>query len=106
MQEILFYMTMETQFYILLSLKTINGFVNYAQYFIGNDRNGAENLFSQLNGTKIPNESIALHIDFMETVEELPVKVKTIACTLNELSDNLRIITRELFRRYNLDELN
>jgi hypothetical protein len=97
---------METQFYILLSLKTVKGFVNYAQYFIGSDRKGAEDLFDQLNGTKLPNESTALHIDFMETVDELPVKVKTIGCTLDELSENLKVLTWELFRRHNLDALN
>jgi hypothetical protein len=97
---------METQFYILLSLKMVKGYINYAQYFIGNEKQAAENLFSELQGTRTPTESTALHIDLMETVDELPVKVETIGCTLDELSENLKVITRELFRRHNLHELN
>jgi hypothetical protein len=106
MQVPLFYdPAMETQFYILLSLKTVKGYINYAQYFIGNEKQAAENLFGELQGSRIPTDSTSLHIDLMETVDELPVKVKTIGCTLDELSENLKVITRELFRRHNLNEL-
>jgi hypothetical protein len=41
---------METQFYILLSLKTQQGFADYGQYFFGNDRKAAYGLFTQLKG--------------------------------------------------------
>jgi hypothetical protein len=106
LQGLLFFLPMETQFYILLSLKTVKGFVNYGQYFIGNDRQAAENLFGEMNGIRIITDSTALHIDLMETVNELPLKVETIGCTLDELSENLKMLTRELFRRHNLDEFN
>ena len=39
---------METQFYILLSLKTTQGYVDYGQYFFGDDREAAYQLFRQL----------------------------------------------------------
>jgi len=41
---------MQTQFYILLSLKTTQGFVDYGQYFFGNERDAAYGLFRQLKG--------------------------------------------------------
>lgn len=94
---------METQFYILLSLKTKQGFVNYGQYFLGDDRSAANELFDQLKGDR--DLAAPLHIDLMETVAELPVRIKTICCSLDELGANCKLITRELFRLKNLEEM-
>lgn len=96
---------METQFYILLSLKTNRGFVNYGQYFFGNDRQAAYTLFDQLKGKDQIIDGGLLHIDLMETVNELPVKIKTICCTLDEMGANCKLIAREVFRLKNLEEM-
>ncbi|TSJ36627.1 hypothetical protein FO440_22635 [Mucilaginibacter corticis] len=96
---------METQFYILLSLKTAKGFVDYGQYFFGNDRQAAEGLFAQLQGGADVKVNCLLHIDLMETVNDLPVKIKTICCTLDELGVNCKLIAREVFRIKNLEEM-
>jgi len=97
---------MKTQFYILLSLKTPHGFINYGQYFFGDQLTDAEMLFDQLKGTSTPPDHTILHIDLMETVNELPVKIKTIGCTLDELCENSKLIAREMFRLKNLKEIN
>lgn len=96
---------METQFYILLSLKTPQGFSNYGQYFFGNDRQSAYGLFQQLRGSEQLKEGCLLHIDLMEIVNELPVKIKTICCTLEQLGSNCKLIAREIFRLKNLEEM-
>ena len=96
---------METQFYILLSLKTPQGYSDYGQYFFGNDRQAAYRLFKQLKGSADLKASCLLHIDLMETVNELPVRIKTICCTLDELGDNCKLIAREIFRLKNLEEM-
>jgi hypothetical protein len=96
---------METQFYILLSLKTTEGFADYGQYFFGNDREAAYDLFGQLKGDPDIRNSSLLHIDLMETVDELPVKIKTICCTLDELAYNSKLIAREIFRLKNLEDM-
>ena len=96
---------METQFYILLSLKTPQGYADYGQYFFGNDREAAYGLFGQLKGSADLKENCMLHIDLMETVNELPVKIKTICCTLEELALNCKLIAREMFRLKNLEEM-
>jgi hypothetical protein len=93
-----FMTAMETQFYILLSLKTPRGFVDYGQYFFGDDREAAYELFRQLKGDKQIHEGVPLHIDLMETVNELPVKINSICCTLEELGANCKLIAREIFR--------
>jgi|SRR6185312_8429512 len=96
---------MKTQFYILLSLKTPQGFVNYGQYFFGDDREDAYQLFGQLKGSAVIKDNCLLHIDLMETVDELPVKIKTTCCTLEELGANCKLIAREIFRLKNLEEM-
>ncbi len=100
-----FRIAMETQFYILLSLKTLQGYVDYGQYFFGNDRGAAYALFRQLRGDPGMVASCPLHIDLMETVDGLPVKIKTICCTLEELGANCKLIAREIFRLKNLEEM-
>ncbi|MEO7215566.1 hypothetical protein [Mucilaginibacter sp.] len=94
---------METQFYLLLSLKTPRGFENYGQYFLGDDREAAHGLFESLKGKGEIDGAALLHTDLMETVNELPVKIKTIACTLEEQGCNSKLIAREIFRQRNLD---
>jgi len=96
---------MKTQFYILLSLKTPQGFADYGQYFFGNDPEAAHELFRQLKGSEDVKDNCLLHIDLMETVGELPVKIKTICCTLEELAFNCKLIAREIFRLKNLEEI-
>ena len=97
--------TMKTQFYILLSLKTPQGFTDFGQYFFGNDREAAYGLFGQLKGAEQLRDGCLLHIDLMETVNDLPVKIKTICCTLDELGHNCKLIAREIFRLKNLEEM-
>ena len=66
---------METQFYILLSLKTPQGYTNYGQYFFGNDREAAYALFAQLQGNGNGKDCL-LHVDLMETIKRTPCKNK------------------------------
>lgn len=95
---------MKTNFYILLSLKTPSGFENYGQYFIGDDSEAAYALFEQFKGDRMITDKALLHLDLMETVGELPVKIKTICCTLEELGCNCKLIAKEIFRQMNLKE--
>lgn len=41
----------------------------------------------------------------METVNELPVQIKTKCCTLEELGLNCKLIAREIFRLRNLEDM-
>lgn len=96
---------METQFYILLSLKTTQGYVDYGQYFFGNNREAAYDLFRQMKGDPDMAARCPLHIDLMETIDSLPVKIKSICCTLEELGFNCKLIAKEIFRLKNLEEM-
>lgn len=94
---------MKKQFYILLSLKTTTGFSVYGQYFFGDERKAAEDLFAHLKGSQSLHGP--LHIDLMEKVDELPVRIRTICCTLEEMGFNCQLIAKELFRLITLEDL-
>ena len=94
---------METQFYITFTLKTGKGLESFAKFFIGNNRERAFSIFRELEGIHDVRESNVLFIDFMETREGLPVNLDVIACTLDQLAKNCRIITKELFKSENLE---
>lgn len=89
----------------MLSLKTPQGFADYGQYFLGDDHKAAYELFGLLKGSETIKDSCLLHIDLMETAGELPIRIKTICCTLEELGYNCKLIAREIFRLKNLEEM-
>lgn len=94
-----------SRYTILLSLKTPTGFITYGQYYLGDDRQFANDVFNQLMGSPDVTHHTLLHIDMMETVDELPLKIKTLTCTLDQLAHNAKIIAREIFRIKNLEDM-
>ena len=76
----------------------------YGKFFIGNNRARAYALFNKLEGTNDASKDDLLFIDFMETANGLPLNLKMKSCTLNQLAENCKLITKELFKLNNLDE--
>jgi hypothetical protein len=70
---------------------------------LGNERNAAYRLFESLEGSQ--DLSAPLHIDLMETVDDLPEKIKTMSCSLKQVGANCQLIARDVFRFKNLEEL-
>ena len=93
---------MDTQFCLVITLKTTKGIENIGRFHLGNDREKALAVFRKLKGTSEVNESNLLSIEFRETKEELPLNLMMISCTLEELAENCKLITKELFKRYNV----
>lgn len=96
---------MQTKFYIICHLKTPDGPETYGRFEIGNDRHAAAELFAKLKGDKEVNEQNMLCIELMETVNELPININILSCTLDQLTENCRIITKEVFTQYNLGKV-
>jgi len=94
---------MNTQFYIAFSFKANEDYKSFAKFFIGNNREIAYAIFKKLKGSDEVNEMSVLFMDFIETWEGLPKNLKVKSCTLQELSENCSIITRELFKFANLE---
>ena len=94
---------MDNQFYIAFSFKTSEDYKPFAKFFLGNNREIAYAIFKMLKGSDDVNEMNVLCLDFIETWEGLPKNLKVKSCTLQELSENCSIITRELFKFANLE---
>ena len=68
---------MDTQFYILVTLRTEGGLDTFGRFFIGNNRDRAYTLFKKLRGRDDVSEKDILYLDFMETVSGLPFNLMT-----------------------------
>lgn len=93
----------ETTFYIVLCMRTVKGFETFSKFFVGNDRDFALSIFSKLRGDRNVNEKNILHVKLMETKYKLPISIKTLSCSLEELGENSKIIVREIFKHTNLE---
>ena len=89
-------------FYALVSIKTPDGIESFGKFNLGNSRKAAANIFQQMKGTPQVDRKTMLTIELVETVNELPVNLHILACTLEELAYNCRIITKEAFKLHNL----
>ena len=96
---------MRTKFYIICHIKTPTGPEAYGRFEIGNDRELAAQLFEKLKGDKEVNEQNMLCIELMETSNELPININILSCTLDQLTENCRIITKEIFTHHNLGKI-
>jgi hypothetical protein len=95
---------MQTKFYIICHIKTPAGPEAYGRFEIGDDREAAAELFAKLKGDKEVNEQNILCIELMETSNGLPFNINILSCTLDQLTENCRIITKEIFTQYNLGQ--
>lgn len=95
----------QTIFYIVLNLRTCNGFESFGKFFIGNDSEFATVIFNQLKGRKNVTEKGVLQLDLVETINGLPASMQMISCSLEELAENCKIITKETFKLFNLKEI-
>jgi hypothetical protein len=94
---------METAYYILLYIKTPQGFESFARFYIGNKEGLARQLFDKLKGRGEELDNCILQMDLMETRNNLPVNLKVIGCTLEEMAENCKVITREAFKIFTLE---
>ena len=94
---------MDTQFHIAFSFKIYGGYKTFAKFFIGDNREIAYAIFKKLKGSDEVNEINILCLDFIETWDGLPKNLKVKSCTLQQLSENCGIITKELFKFDNLE---
>lgn len=95
----------QTTFYIVLNIRTCNGYESFGKFFVGNNKEFATGIFARLKGRKNVNEESVLQFDLVETINGLPVNMQMISCSLEELAENCKIITKETFKLFNLKEI-
>jgi hypothetical protein len=93
---------MQTHYCISFHVKTSTGYETFGKFFIGDNRKTANTIFSKLKGTETVDEGNVLHMELCEMREQLPVNIQLLTCTLDELAENCRTITREIFKLHNL----
>jgi hypothetical protein len=93
---------MENGFHISCYLRTVQGFEKFARFELGTDRTFAYALFSELEGSTDTKETDTLTMELVESQKGLPLNLKIISCTLDQLSINCRHLTKEIFKKRTL----
>lgn len=94
----------QSTFFIVLNIRTGTGYECFGKFFIGNNRRSAGAIFDQLKGRKNVDEKSLLQLDLMESVNGLPTNMQMLSCSLEDLAENCKIITKERFRLLNMEE--
>lgn len=93
---------MKTAYQISLHLKTPSGFETYGTFELGQYREQAMAIFSQLKGTAGIASNSILYMDFSEIRDGIPLPIEILHCTLEDITYNTRIITRDVFKNLSL----
>jgi hypothetical protein len=91
------------QYRIVINMRVAVGFKETGKFYIGNDKDEAINLFSELEGSREVSHSSLLRIDLIEHLEGIDILWDSLECSLGEMTDNIKIITKETFRLLNLE---
>ena len=91
---------MDKQYFIELGFKTPDGPEIFGRFFAGDNCKMARAIFCKLQGNRNINDNNVIFLTFVETSNELPVDLDMMGCTLDQLGENCKIITRELFKIY------
>lgn len=94
-----------TKFYLGINIKCPDGFESIGKFYLGKKREYANAIFGQLQGSRHVDEHSMLTIELVEMVQNLPFNLRPISCSLDEMTANYRMITKELFKGRNLEEL-
>lgn len=92
------------EFEINLNIRTEEGFRNFGKFQLGKNREQANAIFNLLKGSYEAHEKHVLQLDLVELRNGLPYNLRMLSCSLEELSSNCKIITRELFKCINLEK--
>jgi len=93
---------MQPSYHIILRIKSGEEFEPFGQFHLAGHRSCAENIYDEMKGIKDGGEEMPIQIDFIEVIGGIPASLHIVACTLDELSSNVKIIAREIFKALNL----
>lgn len=94
---------MENILYISLNITTVSGIDSYATFYLGEDKEKAAAIFSQLKGSSNLSNQTVLTMDFTVMRNGISFPITMLDCTFWDVVYNTKIITRELFKNLNLD---
>ena len=88
---------------ISVQMRVAAGFTETGSFLIGTDKSAATALFDQLEGRKHENPSSLLRLCLITRENEQDYILQLLDCTLDEMAENIRTITKETFRLLNLE---
>jgi hypothetical protein len=94
---------MEMLLEISLNMKTCKGIECYGCFDIGQDLKFAVTLFDALEGDKEVSPESVMTIELAKRKNGIPYPIALKHCTLDQLGENVKRITKELFKRINLE---
>jgi len=95
---------MENTFAITITLKLKEKNLSYGKFVLGNDKIEATDIFCMLQGKTELTNACSIQMELIENVTNLPVPLGTIFCNLEELKENVALISKEVFRIAQLEE--
>ena len=88
----------KNSFKIEFSFKTKRGPETFACFTLGDNPAVAQAIFKQVKNAVTDGVEAVMTVDFLETKNELPVNLDMINCTLDQLGEICKIITKEMFK--------
>ena len=93
---------MAEEYQIVLHMKTSDGFESYAEFYIGINPTEARQLFRSLKGSSEDFSEGMILMELRIISRGLPLDVQMKYCTLTEVTENCRLITKHVFKSLNL----
>ena len=94
---------METTYEISLNLKTQSALESYASFYIGPDKRFSQELYNLLEGDEQISPDSVITIDLIRRENGIPYPLAIRHCSCQQLAENVKLITKELFKRMNLE---
>ncbi len=92
---------MDCQYQLALHMKTPDGYESYAEFCIGVDGAKAKELFRKLKGSTAENTEGIILMELRTIFRGLPIDIELKYCTLDQVTENCRQISKYVFSSLN-----
>lgn len=84
-------------------MKTLKGIHAYGFFDLGADAQFAESLYHSLEGDDRISEDSVITVDLIRRESGLPIPLGLKHCSYYQLAENIKLITKALFKHLNLE---
>jgi hypothetical protein len=83
----------------------MQGMMETGTFYLGTDKDFANSVFDSLEGDLTGDDDVLIRIDLEKKEKDiLPIRLKRISCTLDQYAENCKIITRDVFKFFALEQ--
>lgn len=96
---------MNSAYEIVIEIMTPEGFREVGLFSLGTDMDFALSTFDSLKGRADDSLDAAIRLCLVEKNDKTVIRqLKSIGCILNEFSENVKVIARDVFKLLNLEK--